>query len=86
MPDCFLECDTEPGRKRVVMKLRCAMCVNWASEASPTLGCSIDFRVIYICVSVRRSMCLCVQKCIGGITWPKHAHARSQIWAVKTDI
>ena len=25
-------------------------------------------------------------KCIGGITWPKHAHAHSQFGAVKTEL
>ena len=25
------------------------------------------------------------QKCEGEIMWPKHAHAQSQFWAVKTD-
>ena len=24
-----------------------------------------------------------IPKCVGGITWPKHAHAQSQFWAVK---
>ena len=38
----------------------------WASEASPTLGCSIEIsRDIYICMSV----CLvCQINCVGGIT------------------
>ena len=25
-------------------------------------------------------------KCVGGITWPKHAHVESQFWVVKTDL
>ena len=25
-------------------------------------------------------------KCTGGITWPKHVHAQSRFWAVKTDL
>ena len=25
-------------------------------------------------------------KCVGGITWPKHAHAQSLFWAVETDL
>ena len=29
--------------------------------------------------------CVC-QKCVGGITWPKHAHAQSLFGAVKTDL
>ena len=40
---------------------------NWASEASPTLGCSIEIsRDIYM----YRSVCLSCPKCVGGITWP----------------
>ena len=57
---------------------------NWASEASPTLGCSIeisrDIHIIYVHVSV-----ICQINCVGGITWIKHAHAQSQYWAVKFD-
>ena len=50
---------------------------NWASEASPTLGCSIEIsRDIYM------SVCLSCPKCVGGITF---AHAQSQFWAVKSD-
>ena len=57
------------------------MKVNWASEASPTLGCSIEIsRDIYVHVSV-----VCQINCVGGITWIKHAHALSQYWAVKSD-
>ena len=33
----------------------------------------------YMC----RFVCLSMPKCIGGITWPKNAHA--QFWAVKND-
>ena len=48
---------------------------NWASEASPTLGCSIeishDICYIYICVSRG-------PKSVGGIMWAKRAHAQSQ--------
>ena len=46
---------------------------NWASEASPTLGCSIEIsRDIYIyMLSVCRSMSVvCQINCVGGITWP----------------
>ena len=41
---------------------------SWASEASPTLGCSIEIsRDIYVYMSV----CLvCQINCVGGITWP----------------
>ena len=41
---------------------------NWASEVSPTLGCSIEIsRDIY--VSVGRYVC-CGPKFVGGITCP----------------
>ena len=55
------------------------MANNWASEASPTLGCSIEIsRDIYMCVCRG-------PKSVGGITWAKRAHAQSQYWAVKSD-
>ena len=55
----------------------------WASEASPTLGCSIEIsRDIYTYVG--RYVCR-GPKSIGGNTWAKHAHAQSQYWAVKSD-
>ena len=58
---------------------------NWASEASPTLGCSIEIsRDICICRSVGRYVCR-GPKSVGGITWAKRAHAQSQYWAVKSD-
>ena len=42
---------------------------NWASEASPTLGCSIEIsRDIYM--SVCRMSVVCQINCVGGITWP----------------
>ena len=60
--------------------------VIWVSEASPTLGCSIErFRMIYICMCVGLYVYR-MPKYIGGITWPKHAHAQSKFWAVKTDL
>ena len=42
---------------------------NWASKASPTLGCSIEIsRDIYM-LSVCRSMSVvCQINCVGGIT------------------
>ena len=62
----------------------------WASEASPTLECSIEITGdIYICRSFGRSVGRYVcrgPKCVGGITWPKHARAQSQFWAVKSDL
>ena len=36
---------------------------------------------IYVGLHVHR-----MSKCLGGITWLKHAHAQSQFWAVKTDL
>ena len=43
---------------------------SWASEASPTLGCSIEIlRDIYI-MSVCRMSVVCQINCVGGITWP----------------
>ena len=40
--------------------------VSWASEASPTLGCSIEIsRDIYIYVHVS---VVCQINCVGGIT------------------
>ena len=55
----------------------------WASEASPTLGCSIEIShdiYIYVCACVCRG-----PKSVGGIMWAKRAHAQSQYWAVKSD-
>ena len=50
-------------------------------KQAPHWGVQLRFRVIY----VSRYVCR-VQKCIDGITWPKHVHALSQIWAVKTGL
>ena len=48
---------------------------SWASEASPTLGCSIEIsRDMYVGMSV-----VCQINCVGGVTWTKHAHAQSQV-------
>ena len=50
---------------------------NWASEASPTLGCSIEISgdiYMYVGMSVVSQI-----NCVGGITWTKHAHAQSQV-------
>ena len=48
--------------------------VYWASEASPSLGCSIEIsRDIYICRYVCRYVgmsVICQINCVGGITWP----------------
>ena len=60
---------------------------NWASEASPTLGCSIEIsRDIYIYVGMYVGMYVCRgPKSVGGNTWAKRAHAQGQYWAVKSD-
>ena len=62
---------------------------NYASEASPTLGCSIEISWDIVCVYVGLSMFvwethtkLCMPKCVGGITWSKHMHAQSQFWEI----
>ena len=57
--------------------------INGRAKRAPHWGVQSRFRVIYIylCMYVCR-----VQKCVGGIMWPKHAHAQSQFWAVKTDL
>ena len=41
---------------------------NWASEASPTLGCSIEI-LHDIIIYVGRYVCR-GPKCVGGIKWP----------------
>ena len=61
---------------------------NWASEASPTLGCSIEIsRDIYMYVymlSVCRSMSVvCQINCVGGITYGPRACSKSFFLAVK---
>ena len=74
-------------QKRVYVSIH-----NWASEASPTLGCSIEISVD-ICMSVSRGgqsvggsvgryVCR-VPKCVGGITC---VNAQSHFCAVKTDL
>ena len=48
---------------------------NWASEASPTLGCSIEIsRDIYIYVHVS---VVCQINCVGGITYGPRACSKS---------
>ena len=59
------------------MIIVCRYVTNWASEASPTLGCSIEIsRDIYIYVGLYVHR---MSKCVGRITWPKHAHAQSSV-------
>ena len=53
----------------------------WASEASPTLGCSIEIsRDIYMYIYVGMSV-VCQINCVSGITW-----MLSHFWAEKTDL
>ena len=52
---------------------------NWASEASPTLGCSIEISGdIYMSVGMS-VIVICQINCVGGITWTIHEHAQSQV-------
>ena len=59
---------------------------NWMSEASPTLGVQSRFCMIYICQFVygKPIQKNCMPKCLGGITWSKHAHAQSQFCEFET--
>ena len=48
----------------------------WASEANPTLGCSIEIsRDIYM--SVCRMSVVCQINCVGGITYGPRACSKS---------
>ena len=50
--------------------------IYWASEASPTLGCSIEIsRDIYM--SVCRMSVICQINCVGGITCGQRACSKS---------
>ena len=54
---------------------------NWASKASPTLGCSIEIsRNIYMLVGMS------VVSKMRRRNYLAHAHAQSHFWAVKTDL
>ena len=51
---------------------------NWASEASPTLGCSIEIsRDIIYMLSVCRMSVVCQINCVGGITYGPRACSKS---------
>ena len=57
---------------------------DWASEASPTLGCSIEIsRDIYV-VGMSYVVChmsvVCQINCIGGITYGPRACSKSFFW------
>ena len=61
---------------------------NWASEASPTLGCSIEIsRDIYMYICCRYVVCrmsvVCQINCVGGITYGPRACSKSFFLAVK---
>ena len=63
---------------------------NWVSEASPTLGCSIEisrdvglYVGVYVGLSTKIYVCQNVWVELCG---PKHTHTQSQFWAVKTDL
>ena len=56
---------------------------NWASEASPTLGCSIEISrdiynvgMSYVC----RMSVVCQNNCVGGITCGPRACSKSFFW------
>ena len=71
--------------------LQIVVAINWASEASPTLGCMCSIEISrdiyrYVGLSMgNHTKITYVKKCVGEITWPKHAHAQSLFWAVKTE-
>ena len=59
---------------------------NWASKASPTLGCSIEISRDICCrYVVCRMSVVCQINCVGG-NYVAHAHAQSHFGAVKTDL
>ena len=62
--------------------------LNWASEVSLTLGCSIEIShdicmLVGLWDTMKNYVC---KKYVGGITWPKHAHAQSLFRAVRTKL
>ena len=67
--------------KKLMMMMKMIIIIGRAKR-TPTLGYSIeisrDILYIYIC----RFVCPYVTMCRR----PKHAHAQSQFWAVKTDM
>ena len=55
------------------------------------LGCSIeisrDIYNRYVGLAMgNHTKSMYVKKCVGEIMWPKHAHAQSLFWAVKTEL
>ena len=51
------------------------------AKRAPHCGVQSRFRVIYY---MCQFLCLGMPNCVGGITWPKNAHAH--FWAVKNDL
>ena len=43
------------------------------AKRAPHWAVQLRFRVIYVGLSTK---ILCMPKCMGGITWPKHMHAQ----------
>ena len=77
-------------KQRGHVELAKAFTTHWESEASPTLGCSIEisrdiypYVCQYVCRFVHKNT---YAKMRGQNTWPKHAHAQSHFLAVKTDL
>ena len=58
-------------------------CHNWASGASPTLGCSIEILRDIIMLSVCRMSVVCQINCVGGITCGPRACSKSFFLVVK---
>ena len=58
------------------------------AKRAPHWGVQSRFRVIYMYVGMYVYVCLweklCMLKCVGGITWSKHAQAQSQFWEFET--
>ena len=57
----------------------------WASEASPTLGCSIEISRDICCRSVVGMSVVCQINCVGGITCGPRACSKSFFLAVKPE-
>ena len=57
---------------------------DWASEASPTLGCSIEIsRDIYMLLVCQSMSFVCQINCVGGITCGPRACSKSFFLVVK---
>ena len=58
---------------------------NWASEASPKLGCSTEISRD-ICICVGRSVGMSVVSKVRTWNYVAHVHAQSHFGAVETDL